>query len=98
MEDNRDLRDPRLLGKEILMHRAEYPWAKFSALVHELERDGDLIMVGNYPQDESLGKRAAREYQKEHQERAEAGDKYAISLLKGEPNDEPLSGNQSGYD
>jgi hypothetical protein len=78
--DTRDLRDPHWIGENIKTLK-EYGHAPTYRAAYESEHFKARTMP-NYPQDESMGTVAAREYRQELEDRAAAGDKYAVSALQ----------------
>ncbi len=78
-KDTRDIRDPQKLGEWLLKRTPEWVSARSMYDTMRVARDH----ISNYPQDESMGTVAARQYREELEERAREGDKYAVSALAG---------------
>jgi hypothetical protein len=78
MRDTRDLRDPTKIGEEIAYRRKRSPKKPCHILAEQVD---DYAKIPNYPEDESMGQMQARLYQSEIKERAEAGDRYALSIM-----------------
>ncbi len=73
----RDLRDPQRLGEELLRLKVKN---RNLSTTYDAYRS-ILRRVPNYPQDESMAKVASRQYRKENEEKAAAGDRYAQHVL-----------------
>lgn len=86
--DTRDLRDPQKLG-DVLLKEKQLGAYEAETLSEAYDKQVALMHVPNYPKHDSVGSQTAREYRQELQERADAGDRYALSMLKGMPYDEP---------
>ena len=69
----------------------DQPLSYWARIIEKQVNEIKNVTIPDYPQDESMATVTAREYRQELQERAAEGDKYAASMLKGEPNDEPIS-------
>lgn len=81
----RDLRDPQKLGEAFFNERrACNLQGNFSIKAHEIADRLHLYNIPDYPQGESLATVTAKEYHDELEARAQEGDIYAASLLKGE--------------
>jgi hypothetical protein len=96
--DVRDLRDPRAGGEALLRLRqtAKFKDKPLHVAADAIERGIDLPAYATdiplYPGDESSVAATVATRQQELRDRAARGDKYAISMLKGEAFHEPSDG------
>lgn len=88
--DTRDMRDPQALGNALLKtigrkrHRSKQPDRMTAAKVYDKSAIAGDMDVPDYAPDESIATLAARAYRDELETRAMHGDKYAVSMLKGD--------------
>ena len=86
--DNRDLRDPQKLGQNLKYQSSVVNSGYDKKRPFSWVYDNMGVSAPNYPQDELLSTVTAREYRRELEARAAAGDKYAKSVLEtGKPLD-----------
>ena len=77
---SRDLRDPEILGKDLLAFHRMSPDQKLSEVADNMKIS--LESLPNYDGSRSLQKDAQEVYRQEILGRAEAGDKYAKRVLE----------------
>jgi len=83
--DIRDMRDPTALGNAIARKLASGDCEEASDAADFIDK---RVTVRRSPASELMGDAAARTYQSELKRRAEAGDRFAISVLTtGKPGD-----------
>ncbi len=85
MASVRDLRDPTALGEALLAAGRDNHDLPLGQIYDRVP----LGVIADYAPDDSLAMDTHRRYHDELQERARNGDKYAKSLLLGQPNDDP---------
>jgi hypothetical protein len=97
-EDIRDLRDPIAHGAALMRLRqtAKFKDKPLSVVSDALDKGIGLptyaTAIPLYPGDETMVKETTKTRQQELRDRAARGDKYAISMLKGEAFHEPGDG------
>ena len=78
--DVRDLRDPQLLGADLLAYKQT--WCKKDPLSVVYDEFTELSHIPNVSKDDSMGKQAVKDYRAELEARIEEGDKYAEAALR----------------